>query len=259
MQETSALYRRLIADDNHWFETTIVVGESGELITERGETILFGGTAIMVAKSGADYGFLESQIFDVQTSSAMFDTEPDVGQAIAQEVDVTMINPSGDIPDMAMVILYTRVCTATEKSEWIQQGVFYIDTRQISNNESGFTTLTFHGYDAMLMTEQDYARSSLTWPAVDTAIVQEIATKIGVRVDSRTWDIMTSGYTYPLPTGYTLREMLKFISAAYAGVFIITEIGELRLVSLLELPEETNLLVDNVGDYIVFADTRIKV
>ena len=41
--------------------------------------------------------------------------------------------------------------------------------------------------------------------------------------------------------------------------FIITEVGQLRLVSLLELPPETNLLIDNVGDYIVFGTDRIKV
>jgi hypothetical protein len=45
----------------------------------------------------------------------------------------------------------------------------------------------------------------------------------------------------------------------YAGCFIITEVGQLRLVSLLELPPETNLLIDNVGDYIVFGSDRIKV
>lgn len=258
MQETSALYRRLIADDDHWFETTIVVGESGDLITERGDTILFGGTAIMVAKTGADYGFTESQIFSVRTSSSMFETDPEAGQAISQEIDVSMLNPSGDIPEMAMVVLYVRVCTVAEKSEWLQQGIFYIDTRQITH-DGNVDVLSFHGYDAMLKTEQDYSDTSLQFPAVDTDIVSEIALKIGVRVDSRTWDVMTEGYTYPLPTNYTLREMLRYISSAYAGCFIITELGDLRLVSLLEMPEETNLLVDSVGDYIVFADTRIKV
>lgn len=259
MQETSALYRRLLADENHWFESRLVVGESGNLITEHGETILFGGVSIVVARSGPDSGFTEGQIFSLRTSSEMFTNNPEVGKAIAGEIDVTMLNPAGDMPRMSAVIPYTRACTVDEQSEWIQQGVFFIDTRSVTKNDDNLNVLTLHGFDAMLKAEQAYNTTGLNWPARDTAIVSDIARIMGVSVDPRTWEIMTDQYTYPLPTSYSLREMLCYIAASYVGSFIITETGQLRLVTLLELPKETSLLIDSIGDYITFGGDRIAV
>lgn len=259
MQDTSPLYRQILADPNHYFETCVVIGDSGDLVTELGETLLFGGVAIVVARGGPESGFPESQIFSLKTSSQMFGNDPEIGRAVAQEIELQMIQPSGDLPPMAQIIPYVRACTDTQQSEWLQQGVFYIDTRETSVSYEGLQILTLHGFDAMLMTEQDYASTGIDWPAVDIDVVREIAAKIGVTVDSRTVDLMTAGYTYPLPTGYTLREMLGYIAATYLGGFIITETGQLRLVSLLELPEDTSLLVGSVGDYITFGGDRIRV
>lgn len=259
MQDTSPLYRQILADPNHYFEVSVVIGESGDLVTERGDTILFGGTTILVARSGPDSGFYGSQIFSLKTSSQMFGNDPEIGRAIAQEIELQMLQPSGDLPPMAQIVPYVRACTDTQQSEWLQQGVFYIDTRETTVSYDGLQILTLHGFDAMLMTEQEYASTSIDWPATDVNVVREIASKIGVTIDSRTEELMTGGYTYPLPTGYTLREMLGYIAAAYLGCFIITETGQLRLVSLLELPSDTALLVDSIGDYITFGGDRIKV
>ena len=259
MQDTSPLYRQILADPNHYFEVSVVIGESGDLVTERGDTILFGGTAILVARSGPDSGFYGNQIFSLKTSSQMFGNDPEIGRAIAQEIELQMLQPSGDLPPMAQIVPYVRACTDTQQSEWIQQGVFYIDTRETTVSYDGLQILTLHGFDAMLMTEQEYASTSIDWPATDVNVVREIAFKIGVTIDSRTEELMTGGYTYSLPTGYTLREMLGYIAAAYLGCFIITETGQLRLVSLLELPSDTALLVDSIGDYIIFGGDRIKV
>jgi hypothetical protein len=43
----------------------------------------------------------------------------------------------------------------------------------------------------------------------------------------------------------------------YVGCFIMSEVGELRLVSLLELPPESNLLVTEGGDPIEFGGVCI--
>lgn len=263
MQNTSPLYRRILTDENHWFETSLVIGESGDLITERGEKVLFGGFAIIVSRTGPDSGFSENVIYSVKTSIHMFQNEPVIGKAVSAEIDVKMLNPSGDIPEMAMVIPYVRVCNSTEQSEWLQQGVYYVDTREITHNDNGVDILTLHGFDAMLKAEQYYTDTgSLDWSSgfvSDTAMVQDIADIMGVSVDSRTWDVMTDGYQVPLPTSYTLREVLGYIAGAYAGCFVFTDVGELRLVSILELPTETNLLIDSIGDYITFGGHRIKV
>lgn len=263
MQNTSALYRQILADPNHWFETSVVVGDSGLLITEMGDTILFGDTAIIVARTGPDSGYLENKLFSVHTSIQMFHEDPTPGQAVAQEIELKMLTPAGDIPPMGVIVPYVRACNETDQSEWIQQGVFYIDTREISQNHSTFSTITLHGYDAMLMTEQDFTDSGrLNWSTgfvTDEAMVQEIANLIGVTVDPRTWDVMGDNYQIPLPMSYSLREILGYIAGMYAGCFIMTDIGQLRLVSILEIPEETNLLIDQIGDYIVFGEDRIIV
>lgn len=268
MQNTSPLYRQILADPDHYFETSVVVGESGDLITEYGDKILFGGIAILVARSGPDSGFTENQIFSLKTSSKMFGNDPEVDTAIAQEIELQMLQPAGDIPDMAQVVLYVRACTDTLRSEWIQQGVFYIDTRETTASYDSLKVMTIHGFDAMLTAEQYWHdNGSLNWSSgtvVDTAMVGNIAEIMGISVDERTWDIMTNNYRIPMPIQYTLREVLGYIAAMYVGCFIINEIGQLRLVSILEIPPETNLLIDTVGDYITFGQEpneicRIKV
>ncbi len=263
MQETSALYRQILSSTDYFFETRVVIGDSGNLITEGGEQILFGGTAIVVARTGPDSGFDENIIFSVKTSLNMFDNEPVIGKAVAGEINLEIIQPSGDIPRMGVVIPYVRAIRYEDEqeisSEWLQQGTFFIDTRETSHNDDGLEILTLHGYDAMLKAEQDYASTNLNWPALDTAVVSEIASKMGVSVDARTWAVMTDGYTFPIPASFTLREMLGYIAGAYAGCFIMTELGQLRLVTMTELPKETKYLVDEYGYVLTFGGTRILI
>lgn len=145
-------------------------------------------------------------------------------------------------------------------SEWIPQGVYYIDTREVTANSNGLDILTLHGFDAMMMAEQPYASNETVSDAPDTEYVQAIADAIGVEVDSRTWEIMR-GYTMPFPLGYTMREVLGYIASSYIGSFVMTDEGKLRLVSLLGLPERPSetLLGDEYGDAIVFGDVTILV
>lgn len=262
MQTTSLLYRQIMADPRHWFEASVVIGDKGDLITERGEKILFAGTAIIVASDSPDTGFMEHQLISIKTSLHMFDNDPSLGTAVASEIELEMLNPPGDLPTMAQLVPYVRVCNASAQSEWLRQGVFYIDTREITHNVGGIDILTIHGFDAMMKCDQYWTDSGrLNWSSgtvLDTAMVQEIANIIDVRVDSRTWNIMTDAFRIPPPTDYTLREVLGYIAGAYAGSFVMTDIGELRLVSILEMPEETSLLIDAAGDYITFGGDRIK-
>ena len=257
MQQTSSLYRRIIADENHWFQTRVVVGESGNLITENGEKILFGGFSIIVSRTGPDAGYPENYIFSVKTYSNMLQNKLEIGKCIAQEIEVQMMNPSGDMPRMSVVVPYVRACNATQQSEWIQQGIFYIDTRQITDNNDE-KVLTIHGYDAMMRGNQGLAESSISWPATDANVVRLIASNMGIGVDPRTFAIMTDSYSISYPgTKYTMLDLLGYIASMYLGSFIITETGTLRLISFLELPEETRYLIDQVGDNITFGGNRI--
>ena len=259
MQETSSTYRRILADENHWFETRLVIGEGGDLITEGGEKIIFGGYAIVVSRTGPDSGYPEDYVFSVNTYSKMLEDKPEIGKCISQEIDVRMLNPSGDMPRMSVVIPYVRVCNAEEESEWIQQGLFFIDTREITHNNDGLEVLSLHGYDAMLKANQGYTESTIDWPATDIDVVREIASIMDVGVDSRTVEIMNEAYSISYPGSYTLIDVLSFIASMYLGNFIITETGELRLVTLTEMPKETRYLIDQIGDNITFGGYRILV
>lgn len=230
MQTTSALYNTILADQNHWFETQVII-------------------------AGVTYS--ETQLFSVSTHVEMFQNSPTLGKAVAGEIEVKMLKPSVDIPIMAKIQPQVRVCNATDQSEWLAQGIYYIDTRETTKNQDGLDVLTIHGYDDMLKAEQMFESANITGDSVDTDMVDEIASIMGVSVDARTYAIMTNAYTIPLPTGYSLREVLGYIASMYVGCFIMSEVGELRLVSILELPPETNLLVTEGGDPIQFGNDCI--
>lgn len=151
-----------------------------------------------------------------------------------------------------------------ETSEWIQQGVYFIDTRAVSHNNNGLELLSLHGYDAMLKAEADYPSDSASnYPATDIYVVNKIASAMGVSVDSRTTAIMSSAYSINLPIGYSMREILGYIASMYAGNFIMSEEGKLRLVTLNSIGTETNYLIDNLASPITFGtganETRILV
>lgn len=260
MYQVSPLWSSIVSQDGHRFEISVVIGDTGRLITRAGEAITFGGTAILVAQGGADSGYTASQIVSLTISQRQFpESYPSVGACLAAELEVTMLRPAGEIPRMSLVRPYVRVVNDTDISEWIPQGIFYIDTRSYTKNDDGLNLMTLHCYDAMLMTEQDYPSTALTWPAVDTDVVSEIAAALGVGVDPRTWDVMTDAYQISLPAGYSMRETLGNIAAMYCGNFILNYDGQLLLVTINSQPSETNYLVDNFGFAITFGGDRILV
>ena len=231
MQSTSALYNNIVAGE-HEFQFRLIIDGVGT--------------------------FGEDQIESISTSIQMFDGTPDVGKAVAGEVTISMLLPNVAIPKMAVLRPQTRAVNATQQSEWIPPGVYYIDTRERTKNNDGLNILTIHGYDAMLRAEQMYA-GRITGNSTDIQMVNEIAYQMGVSVDARTTALMTNAYTIPLPTGYSYREVLGYIASMYVGCFIMSDEGKLRLVSLLELPHETNYLIDQIGNAITFGGDRILV
>lgn len=261
MQQTSALYRELISDPNHKFEVALVIGESGRLITEWNELLLFAGTAILIASSSADSGFREEMLYSMRTSHSMFSgNTPEVGAVISGEIDVVMKKPTADIPRRAMLRPYIRVTNGTDTSEWIPQGTYYIDTKEITHNDNGLETLTIHGYDSIILLDANYpSDSSHDYPLLDTSMVQFIANSYDLSVDTRTWEIMTDGYMIPLPVGYSSREVLGMIASAYAGAFIMTPENQLRLVQINEMPTETRILIDHAGYQLVFGENEGEV
>ena len=103
------------------------------------------------------------------------------------------------------------------------------------------------------------AQDTSDYPMLDVDMVSLMAQTIGITVDQRTIDIMDAGFEFQLPTGYTMREMLGYIASAYGGNFVISDEGKLLLIALGDFPPETNYLIDEHNNVLVFGDTRILV
>lgn len=237
MHAVSETYKQLLAS-NHTKQTRLAIGES----------------------MGADDGFDESQLFSIRTSVNLFSEETvTVGSCVSGEIDIVMVEPTIEIPRQAKLVPYVRLTDGTRTSEWIKKGEYFIDTRQVQNKGTGVSKLIIHGYDAMLKTERDYAHSTLAWPAKDVEVVQEIAAAIGVAVDPRTLEYMTQAYEVQTPMEYTYRETLGYIAAMYAGCFVMSDLGMLRLVPIWDLPEQFSYLVTEESEAIDAGGVRILV
>lgn len=242
MQSTSELHNELLAR-NPTVETTIAIGEAGTLIDKAGNGITFGGFRILVDSGGPDSGYDDSLIINISTDGQAFpDDNPAIGTAQIGTIEVDMFAPAGNIPKAGKLCPYARLRDEDVHSEWIQQGVYYIDERE-NTDEDGIKRISLTGYDAMRFAEQPYPNSYIDWPAVDVQVVKEIAAAIGVGIDQRTLDVMTSAFKVPYPANYSCRETLGHIAAMYVGNFVMSSIGELLLVPLFGLPKETRALV----------------
>ena len=265
MQQTSALYKDLLAayqsgQPGIKCESRLAIGEIGVLVTSRGEAITFGGVSILVGASGGDGGYDETLLISMEADFQIFsDESPTVGNCVSSEINVEMIKPAAELPRQARLVPYVRLTDGRRYSEWIQKGVFYIDTRGKVEDGSSIEKIQIHGYDDMLKAEQDYPASTLAWPARDIDVVREIAAFIGVSVDPRTVAIINRGYRIQYPTGYSCRDVLGYIAAMYAGCFVMSDLGELRLVTIYGIPKETRYLIDAAGFAITFGGDRILV
>lgn len=232
MQNTSTLYKTLLADGRHKKEIKLTI-------------------------AGVDYGM--EDIETVSTSGGLF-TGLSIGGTASRQIDMS-IYPKGPIPRRAQIQVFTRLVLETQVSEWIPKGVFFFSTRQ-TDHKTGLMTVT--GYDAMLKTEETWLNSdydTASWPMPAQEAVEDIASRIGVEVDSRT--VLSTAFPVQYPVDddgdMTMREVLGRIAVANAGNWIITDVGKLLLVGLTSAPPETYYLVTEGGDAITFAGIRILV
>jgi hypothetical protein len=142
---------------------------------------------------------------------------------------------------MAEIKVYYRAKNNTQTSEWIAAGTYYIDTRAHNQSYNGIDTLDITAFDAMMKAEEDYPDTEHDWPVLDSYVINEIAAKLQVAVDTRTWNFVTQGYPINVPTGYCMREVLEHIAGMYGGNFIITPANQLLFVPLFGTDPEANL------------------
>ena len=211
--------------------------------------------------AGVDYG--EDVLTSMSTSLSLFTNDiPRVGSCSSGEIDIRMLTPNNsEIPRMEKIKPYIRLRDYNGNvSGWLQKGEYFIDTRKETKNDDNVSVMIIHGYDAMLKAEAMYPGDSASnYPALDTYVVGRIADQIGVTVDPRTTEIMTAEYLIPLPASQTMRETLGYIASMYAGNFVISEEGALRLIGLTEIGISTHYLVEDSGFAILFGDVRILV
>ena len=203
--------------------------------------------------------YTHTKIVSASVSAPVENKPATVGNCCAKTLNLVLRNPS-EIPRMAMIKMRFRLNDGTTQSEWVPKGTFFIDTRDESNE-----LLTIVAYDAMLKCDQPFMQSGNqgNWPRTDIAVVNDICTRIGVTLDSRTTPIITSGYQVQYPGygegAYTIREVLGYIGSMYAGNWIITDQNTLRLIGYGDIPAETNYLVTEDGDAILIGGYRILV
>ncbi len=229
MHQTSALYKQLLRLP-HYTEHKLVI-------------------------NGVDYA--EDDLHALDTSGSVIPGSTlQVGACPSRTVKATIVDRGLTIPRMATLEPMSRLTDGERVSEWIPKGRYYIDTRD-PNAPPG--QLTFTGYDDMLKADVPYPGSKLSWPAADIDVVREIAKNLGVSLDSRTTALMTNRYPVKFPAQYTMRETLGYIAAMYAGCFVMSDLAQLRLITLYSLPEEPHYLVTEAGDPITIGGVRILV
>jgi hypothetical protein len=242
VQQTSALYKEIWANPNHWSEVKVNI-------------------------NGVDYD--EHSLMAVRIKSDAFSANTlTIGAAPVASCHVDLISDtmtgndlSGLIPAGAKIVIYERLHGITsgqteQVSEWLVQGNFYVDYRE---NMAGAGQLGLDGLDALAKADAAYPAVEHEWPYVDINVVREIANEIGVELDPVTVSVMWRGYYVAIPTDYTMREVLGHIAAMYAGNFIITKDEKLLLLQISSLPAESNLLITNAGDFIKVGGDRIIV
>lgn len=178
-----------------------------------------------------------------------------IGNTISNNFKISLLDPDS-VPRTAKIELKVRMTDGNQHSEWINKGTYFVDTR--SKSESNI--LTLNAFDSMLKADQLYLENSelSTWPANENSVVAEIASLMGVTVDSRT---TLAGYYVPIPEqDWTCREVLGWIGAANCGNWTITPSNELYLVpfggvtSLLSSDYSTAILM---GDSFILLSTEV--
>ena len=169
-----------------------------------------------------------------------------IGQAAAAELSLSFV-PLGDVPTMARIQLSARLTDGSISTAWVPQGTYYIDHRD-GDTELGVLSVT--AFDRMLFAEELYFSSGTItgpWPRPAPAVVQDICTRLGISLDSRSK--IDSALMVTAPVNLTMRDVLRNIAAAHGGNFIITAENKLRLLPLEDLPDLT-LLGDEFGNFV---------
>ncbi|WP_127539394.1 hypothetical protein [Paenibacillus illinoisensis] len=106
-------------------------------------------------------------------------------------------------------------------TDWLPLGEFYVDSRERIND-----VWTFVCYDKLVFSDVAYV-SSLTYPATQRAVFDEICKRLGWTYDSSV--VINPNYRIQAgPAGYTMRQVLSYIAAANSASLYIDKAGTVK-------------------------------
>ena len=219
-QQTSALWKTLLRDRNTQREYAFDIGG------------VWYGSEAEVSHS-VDYSLYESF---------------SIGNAMSATLSLSLY--AEEIPRGAVIKRYVRLTNGSQFSEWLPKGVFFTNCRTV---EDGLWSI--EAYDAMLKADITWT-PKITFPCTMEQAAQDIAAAMGVELDERNTYLPYTIDAYP-EGEYMRRDALRDIAAAHGGNWFITDAGKLRLIPLISFPAETNYLVTEHGDAILFGGIKI--
>lgn len=156
------------------------------------------------------------------------------------------------IPKSARMVVRSRPYLNDIYAEWMNFGTFYIDER---SSVDDLTTII--AYDSMKMGNQVYSDDSITrkWPKAIKTVVTRIAQQMGVGIDSRTMSEIINSSIGDMEVvlkpddNSSLLDILAHIGGILGGNWTITPDDKLRFIALTTIPENTNYIIDNDGEY----------
>lgn len=210
----------------------------------------------------ADMEFGEDNIVSGRISGGIFAT-PGIGNCAARQLELEMFDIV-DPPRQAKIEVYYRLAVDGEASDWMPKGVFYVSQRKKTKLFGTAHVTSFVAYDAMLMFEKIWLNDSysgINWPLTQSAAVNDIAGRIGIEIDARTRLDEQFPVEYPVGENgeLTMREVLSGIAVSNVGNWVITDEGKLLLLRIDDIPAETNFLITQKGENILFGGVKISV
>lgn len=187
---------------------------------------------------GKEYTAISAPVID----RALMSSPLSVGNCNSATLSLSILTDDV-IAASSPVLIKGRVTNGTDVSEWKEFGTFFINQRDTSYE--GLVTISC--YDALLKASQTYVSESdnkSNWPKTMRAVVNEIAYRIGVSLDSRTVINTGTDYMVPFPSGLTMLQVLGYIGACHGGNWVVTEENKLRLIPLTTSPDETFYVID---------------
>lgn len=175
-----------------------------------------------------------------------------IGSAVSATLTLDLY--AEEFPRGAVIRRYVRLVNRNQSSEWLPQGVFFTNRRQLDDGR-------WHvdAYDAMLKADITWTpRKGFAFPCTMEAAARDIALSMDVELDERNVYLPYQMKEYPSGE-YMRRDALRDIAAAHGGNWFMSGAGKLRLIPLLSFPPETNYLVTEHGDAITFGGVRILV